>query len=92
MAKVVVNEAFTSLGDQISEEGNCQGATARVGVIPCNKTEETFESELRKLLNKHGVDNDCGMPDFILAEQICSNLRAQVEALRAVREWKGLPI
>lgn len=32
---------------------------------------EEFKKELKELINKHCIENDCDMPDFILAEMIC---------------------
>jgi hypothetical protein len=31
---------------------------------------DSFERELQHLLNKHSIDNDCGMPDFTLAHHV----------------------
>jgi len=34
----------------------------------------SFDSELEELINKHGIDNDCGVPDYILASFMIQSL------------------
>ena len=33
-----------------------------------------FDTELEDLINKHGIDNDCGVPDYILAAFMVQSL------------------
>jgi len=38
------------------------------------RNKETFQSELSKLLNSFGVDNEFDTPDFILSEYMVNSL------------------
>jgi len=43
---------------------------------------EEFKKELRDLINTHSIDNDCNMPDILLAELI-------VGAIKGIKKAKG---
>lgn len=53
-----------------------------------NKAQQ-FNQELRALLNKHSIDNDCNTPDFILAEYLVQKLAAYSRAVKKNAEWHG---
>jgi hypothetical protein len=50
---------------------------------------EEFTKELESLLNRHGVDNALGTPDFILAETLVEHLDTLRDALRKRERWFG---
>lgn len=49
----------------------------------------TFETDLRRLLNKHSQENESGTPDFILAKYMLSSLQAYNTAVVSRAEWRG---
>lgn len=49
----------------------------------------TFQDELAKLVNKHGIDTDTNTPDHVLAEYLCSCLSAYELALAARKMHAG---
>jgi len=36
---------------------------------------EEFKKELEELINKHSIENECNMPDFLLAEMIVNIIK-----------------
>jgi len=48
---------------------------------------KAFVDELTKLINKHSMDNETEMPDFILAELMYTNLIAVRNAMEDRRKW-----
>jgi hypothetical protein len=48
-----------------------------------------FQRELETLINKHSIDNDMRMPDFLLAEMICEMLQAMSPSFRRALDWHG---
>ena len=46
-----------------------------------------FQEELRSLLNKHSMDNECNTPDFILAGMMTEQLEAYRKTMDANIEW-----
>lgn len=47
---------------------------------------QTFEIELQKLLNKHGIDNRLGIADYELTEILVKYMAIIADVKR--REWK----
>ena len=47
-----------------------------------------FRKELTEVINKHGVDTECGAPDFIVAHYVCSFLKTYSEVGVMVDAWK----
>ena len=47
-----------------------------------------FEQELTALLNRYAVENESDTPDFILAEYLCSCLRAWNAAVKQRDHFK----
>lgn len=47
-----------------------------------------FTGELCRLLNKHSVDNEVGMPDFILAELLTEYIESLAVAQESYRRWR----
>lgn len=41
--------------------------------------EKNFANELAELINRHGIDNDLNMPDWVLANLLVNTLNAQNE-------------
>ena len=50
---------------------------------------KAFNKELEFLLNKHGVDSLCNVPDFMLSEHLCNYLVSLQELNRKVDIWYG---
>lgn len=48
-----------------------------------------FKKELEDLLNKHSVENECDMPDFLLAEMIANFIQAVGEPIKKNLDWHG---
>lgn len=56
------------------------------------KHDKEFRAELCQLLNKYGMDTDCGTPDFILADLLGDELQALARAEEKRREyWRDRP-
>lgn len=51
--------------------------------------EETFEEELRTLLNRHSWDTRTNVPDFILADHLTGELRNLSALVKKNDEWHG---
>jgi len=51
--------------------------------------EESFEKELELLINKHGIENECDMPDFMLAEMVCSFIKTVGKQIKKNLDWHG---
>ena len=54
-----------------------------------NKTMTDFEDELRQLINKHGMENKCDMPDFIMAGMIVRFIDAVGVKIKSTLDWHG---
>ena len=48
-----------------------------------------FEKELTGLINKHCIENECDMPDFILAGMICRFIWAVGNPIKNNLDWHG---
>ena len=48
---------------------------------------ENFKKELEQLINKHSVDTKVNIPDFILAETICSMIEVIGQCCKDTRNW-----
>jgi len=48
-----------------------------------------FQKELTELINKHSVENDVDMPDFMLAELLVNQIRVIGYAMKANLDWHG---
>lgn len=44
----------------------------------------SFEKELRVLLNTYSIDNECNIPDYILADLICENISSLSSTMKAL--------
>lgn len=55
----------------------------------CAKAEQTFESELRALINKYSLEGDSNTPDFILASFLSNVLTDWNHAVNAREKWFG---
>ena len=47
-----------------------------------------FERELEKLINIHCIENECDIPDFLLAELICDYIKS-LKTIKKVLDWHG---
>lgn len=48
-----------------------------------------FQRELETLINKHSIEIEMRMPDFLLAEMICDMIKAIKPSLRRTLDWHG---
>ncbi len=48
-----------------------------------------FEKELVDLLDKHSVENECDIPDFLLAEMIVKVIRSIGPQIKRTLDWHG---
>jgi len=48
-----------------------------------------FKKDIERLINKHCVENDCDMPDFILAEMICNMIESFGKSMKKNLDWHG---
>ena len=53
------------------------------------KPMEKFEKELEKLINKHSIENECDMPDFLLAKMIVGFIKSVGEPIKETLDWHG---
>jgi hypothetical protein len=50
---------------------------------------EKFKKELESLINKHCIENECSMPDFLLSELICQFIRTCGASIKKNLDWHG---
>lgn len=48
-----------------------------------------FRKELKRLLNKYSIENECDMPDFLLTEMIINFIQAVGEPIKKNLDWHG---
>ena len=48
-----------------------------------------FRKELKDLLNSHCIENECDVPDFLLAEMIVNFIQAVGEPIKKTLDWHG---
>ena len=48
-----------------------------------------FQKELEKLINKHSIENECDVPDFLLAEMICDFIIDIGGSIKKTLDWHG---
>jgi len=48
-----------------------------------------FKKELEGLLNSHCIENECDMPDFLLAEMIVNFIKATGGSIKKTLDWHG---
>ncbi len=49
---------------------------------------EEFEKELESLINKHNIETECDIPDFLLAGMICGYIDS-LQKIKEVLDWHG---
>lgn len=52
---------------------------------------KAFEKELEKLINKHSVENEVNMPDFILANMVVNFISNVGKSVKKRDKWLGYP-
>ena len=52
--------------------------------------EQTFEQELRQLINKYSIENQCDIPDFLLAEMIVTVVESVGPVFKKVLDWHSV--
>ena len=50
---------------------------------------EDFKKELESLINKHSIENIADVPDFILAEMVCSFIKSIGPHVKKTLDWHG---
>ena len=50
---------------------------------------EEFKKELEGLINKHSIENECDMPDFLLAEMIVNIIKGIGVPIKTCLDWHG---
>lgn len=50
---------------------------------------EQFTEELRELINKHSVDSEANIPDFILAESLTEMIQSMADMNNKRERWFG---
>ncbi len=48
-----------------------------------------FHADLTMLINKHNIENEVGMPDFLLADMICRVIKAVGKPIKKTLAWHG---
>ena len=48
-----------------------------------------FQKELASLINKHNIENECDMPDYMLADLLCRLIENIGEATKRTLAWHG---
>ena len=48
-----------------------------------------FKKELEELINKHSIENECDMPDFLLAEMIVNIIKGISIQMKTCLDWHG---
>ena len=54
-----------------------------------SKRNQLFKNELRDLLNRYSMDNECDMPDFLLAEMLIGFIKATGGPVKKTLDWHG---
>ena len=50
---------------------------------------KAFQEELTHLINRHSIENELDMPDFILADMICRMIEAMGPKVKQTLDWHG---
>ena len=48
-----------------------------------------FQKSLEDLINLHSIENECDMPDFLLAEMIVKFIKAVSMPIKKTLDWHG---
>jgi hypothetical protein len=60
------------------------------GAHSASKTKmKEFENELTHLINRHSIENEVDMPDFLLAGMICRMIEAMGPGIKKTLDWHG---
>lgn len=62
---------------------------APAGVAGEPEITKEFQNELAQLINRHSVENQAGMPDFIMAEMLCNIIKAVGPKVKKTLTWHG---
>ena len=50
---------------------------------------EKFKKELEQLINRHSIENEVDMPDYLLAELLCNLIKTIGISSKANLDWHG---
>lgn len=48
-----------------------------------------FEKELTRLINRHSIENEADMPDFLLARMLCAMIKSIGPTVKETLDWHG---
>lgn len=48
-----------------------------------------FKKELECLINKHSIENQCDVPDFLLAEMVVNFIQGIGDPIKQTLDWHG---
>ena len=51
---------------------------------------DQFKKDLENLLNSHCIENECDMPDFLLAEMIIGFIKGVGGSIKKTLDWYGV--
>ena len=60
-----------------------------LGRLKEGRDEDRLRRELSRVVNASSIDNELGMPDFVIADMICNFLQSVVNAQTATTIWKN---
>lgn len=50
---------------------------------------DKFQAELRQLINKHSIENEVDMPDYLLADLLCDFIKTLGTYSKRNLDWHG---
>ena len=68
-----------------SDVGTSPGVGAEIG----GSMNAEFEKELTHLINRHSIENEVDMPDFLLARMLCAMIESMGPTVKATLDWHG---
>lgn len=51
---------------------------------------EDFKKELTTLINRHSIENEWDMPDFLMAQVICQFIESVGPTFKKALDWHGV--
>jgi hypothetical protein len=63
----------------------------RKQITPDAAIPPTIKQDLEDLINRHGIDAACGIPDYVIAQYLMRQIKALYEAQRELAKSPQLP-
>ena len=54
-----------------------------------DSTMDEFQNDLAGLLNSHSIENECDMPDFLLADMVVGFIKGVGQHIKKTLDWHG---